>query len=102
VRAALKELGRDPAGFPIAKRLYIAVDEDTARARQRMNDALERIYGRRVPDIEAAAVAGTVADCVAEVARAAEAGAELIQFSTLFDQAEQAERLAGEVIPRLG
>jgi probable F420-dependent oxidoreductase len=101
VRAALKELGRDPAGFPIAKRLYIAVDEDTARARQRMNDALERIYGRRVPDIEAAAVAGTVADCVAEVARAAEAGAELIQFSTLFDQAEQAERLAAEVIPRL-
>jgi probable F420-dependent oxidoreductase len=102
VRAALQELGRDPAGFPIAKRLYIAVDEDTARARQRMNDALERIYGRRVPDIEAAAVAGTVADCVAEVARAAEAGAELIQFSTLFDQAEQAERLAAEVIPRLG
>jgi probable F420-dependent oxidoreductase len=102
VRAALTELGRDPAGFPIAKRLYIAVDEDTERARKRMNDALERIYGRRVSDIEAAAVAGTVADCVAEVARAAEAGAELIQFSTLFDQAEQAERLAAEVIPRLG
>ena len=101
VRAALTELDRDPASFPIAKRLYIAIDEDVARARQRMNDALERIYGRRVPDIEAAAVAGTVADCVSEVERAAEAGAELIQFTTLFDQSEQAERLANEVIPRL-
>jgi probable F420-dependent oxidoreductase len=102
VRAALAEYGRDPAGFPIAKRLYIAVDDDAARARQRMNDALERIYGRRVPDIEAAAVAGSAADCAAEAARAAEAGAELIQFATLFDQAEQAERLAADVMPRLG
>lgn len=102
VLAALTEYGRDPAGFPIAKRLYIAVDDDAPRARQRINDGLERIYGRRVPDIEAAAVAGTAADCAAEVARAVDAGAELIQFTTLFDQAEQAERLAAEVISRLG
>jgi hypothetical protein len=31
----------------------------------------------------------------------ADAGAELILFTTLFDQAEQAERLAAEVIPGL-
>lgn len=102
VRAALAELGRDAASFRIAKRLYIAVDDDVARARQRINDAMERIYGRRVPDIEAAAVAGTPADCAAEVAKAEAAGAELILFTTMFDQAEQAERLAAEVIPRLG
>jgi probable F420-dependent oxidoreductase len=101
VRAALTEAGRDPAGFPIAKRLYIAVDDNVARGRQRINDAMERVYGRRVPEIEAAAVAGTPADCAAEVAKAAEAGAELILFTTMFDQAEQAERLAAEVIPRL-
>ncbi len=102
VRAALTESGRDPAGFPIAKRLYVAVEDDATRARRRMNNALERIYGRRVPDIEAAAVAGSAADCAAEAARAADLGAELIQFTTLFDQAEQAERLAADVIPRLG
>jgi probable F420-dependent oxidoreductase len=101
VRAALAEYGRDPADFPIAKRLYIAVDDDSSRARSRINDAMERLYGRRVPDIEAACVAGTPADCAAEVARAAEAGAELILFTTMFDQAVQAERLATEVIPRL-
>ena len=28
VRAALEEAGRDPAGFPIAKRVYLAVAED--------------------------------------------------------------------------
>ena len=101
VREALAEYGRDPAEFPIAKRLYIAVDDDRSRARSRINDAMERIYGRRVPDIEAACVAGTPAECAAEVAKAAEAGAELILFTTMFDQAVQAERLAAEVIPRL-
>jgi len=66
-----------------------------------MNDAMERIYGRRVPDIEAAVVVGTPADCVAEVAKVAAAGAELILFTTMFDQDEQAVRLAAEVIPQL-
>ena len=56
VKAALAEAGRSAEGFPIAKRVYIAIDEDTERARTRMNAALERIYGHRVPSIEAAAV----------------------------------------------
>ncbi len=98
VRSALAEAGRDAASFPIAKRLYIAVDSDGARARERMNAAMERIYGRRVPDIEAAAVAGNAAECVRQVRAAAAAGAELILFTTMFDQAEQAERLAADVV----
>jgi probable F420-dependent oxidoreductase len=102
VRTELTERGRDPADFAIAKRLYIAVDDDASRARARINDAMQRLYGRRVPDIEAACVAGTPAQCAAEVARVAEAGAELILFTTMFDQAEQAERLATEVIPQAG
>ena len=98
VRAAMAEYGRDE--FPIAKRLYIAVDDNADRARARMNAAMEQLYGRRMPEIEAAAVAGTPADCVAEVARVAAAGAELILFTTMFNQAEQAARLADEVIPQ--
>jgi probable F420-dependent oxidoreductase len=102
VRAALAESGRDPESFPIAKRLYSIVDDDGDRARERMNAAMERVYGRRVPDIEAAAIAGTPEHCAAEVARAQAAGAELILFTTMADPAEQAERVAGEVIPLLG
>jgi probable F420-dependent oxidoreductase len=102
VRAALAEQGRDTSDFPIAKRVYIAVDDNTTRARDRINAAMEQLYGRRVPDIEAAAIAGSPADCAAEVAKVAAAGAELILFTTVFDQAEQAARLAAEVMPRLG
>jgi probable F420-dependent oxidoreductase len=102
VRQALAEAGRAERDFGIAKRVYIAIDENAGRARERMNAGLAGIYGQAVPSIEAAAVTGTPADCVAAVRAVQAAGAELILFTPLFDQAEHAERLAGEIIPRLG
>jgi alkanesulfonate monooxygenase SsuD/methylene tetrahydromethanopterin reductase-like flavin-dependent oxidoreductase (luciferase family) len=102
VREALAESGRRTEDFPIAKRVYIAVDENAGLARTRINAELERLYGRRSEEIEAAAVAGTADDCVRELSKVAEAGAELILFTPMFEQAEQAERLAATVIPRLG
>jgi len=47
-------------------------------------------------------VTGTATDCVSEVNKVAEAGAELILFTALFDQREQMERLAAAVLPKLG
>jgi probable F420-dependent oxidoreductase len=102
VRAALAEAGRPTESFPIAKRVYVAIDDDAARARARTNTALTELYGHRVEAIEAAAVAGTAADCVRELHQVAEAGAELILCTALFDQAEQMEQLAAAVIPKLG
>jgi probable F420-dependent oxidoreductase len=102
VRAAVAEAGRPPGSFPIAKRVYIAIDDRAERARERMNAALTELYGRRVEAIEAAAVAGTAADCVRGLHQVAEAGAELILCTALFDQAEQMEQLAAAVIPELG
>jgi alkanesulfonate monooxygenase SsuD/methylene tetrahydromethanopterin reductase-like flavin-dependent oxidoreductase (luciferase family) len=105
VRQALAEAARParPArDFGIAKRVYIAVDENSGRARERMDTALEGVYGRRIPSIEAAAVTGTPADCARDLRAVAAAGAELILFTPLFDQAEHAERLATEIIPQLG
>ena len=102
VRAALAEAGRPAESFPIAKRVYVAIDDHAERARERINAALTELYGRRVEAIEAAAVAGTAADCVRELHQVAEAGAELILCTALFDQAEQMEQLAAAVIPKLG
>jgi probable F420-dependent oxidoreductase len=102
VRGELAAAGRPATDFAIAKRVYIAIDEDAGRARRRMNEAMEHLYGRRVADIEAAAVAGAPADCVAAVREVAAAGAELILFTAMFEQAEHAERLAAEIIPQLG
>jgi probable F420-dependent oxidoreductase len=102
VRAALAEAGRPAESFPIAKRVYVAIDDDAGRARARMNTTLTELYGHRMEAIEAAAVAGTAADCVRELRQVVQAGAELILCTALFDQAEQMERLAADVIPDLG
>jgi len=102
VREALARSGRPAGEFRIAKRVYIAVESDAGRARDRINDALERLYGHRSPDIEAAAVAGPPAECVRDLRPVADAGAELILFTPLFELADHAERLAAEVIPQLG
>jgi probable F420-dependent oxidoreductase len=102
VREALAESGRAADGFPIAKRVYIAIDDNAGRARERINSELDRLYGRRSADIEAAAIAGPPAACVAAVQEVAQAGAELILFTPMYDQARHAERLAAEVIPQLG
>ena len=102
VRAAVAEAGRPADSFPIAKRVYITIDDHADRARERMNAALTELYGRRVEAIEAAAVTGTAADCVRGLRQVAKAGAELILCTALFDQAEQMEQLAAAVIPELG
>ena len=82
--------------------LHEGLDDNAGRARARMNAALTELYGHRVEAIEAAAVAGTAADCVRELHQVGEAGAELILCTALFDQAEQMEQLAAVVIPELG
>jgi probable F420-dependent oxidoreductase len=101
VRQALDEAGQDAASFPIAKRIYVVLDDDAERGRERVNDAMARIYGRRIPAIEAAAFGGTPADCVREANAVAAAGAEMILFTAVVDQLEQMERLAREVMPHI-
>lgn len=102
LREALAAQDRDPAGFPIAKRVYIAVDDDAERARTGIGAALDRVYGflgRR--DLTPVAVCGTPDDCVRGLREVAHAGAELILLNPLFDDAQQMERLAAEVMPQL-
>ena len=53
VREALKEAGRDTGDFPIAKRVYIAVDDDADRARERVRATLRAFYGDAMPDLTA-------------------------------------------------
>jgi probable F420-dependent oxidoreductase len=96
LRVALLEAHQDPSTFPIAKRVYIVVDDDASRARERVDAGLKQIYGSS--SLNAVAVCGPPSSCIAGLREVAEAGAELIQLHPLFDEAEQMERLAAEVV----
>ena len=96
LRAELAEAKQDPSTFPIAKRVYIAIDDNVTRAHERVDAALRQIYGSS--GLTAVAVYGPPSACITGLREVADAGAELIQLRLLFDDAEQMERLAAEVI----
>ncbi|MEV6561358.1 LLM class flavin-dependent oxidoreductase [Nocardia sp. NPDC051756] len=102
VRAALAETGRDATDFRIAKRVYIAVDDDADRARQRMTDALIAQYGDFGKRLLPVAVCGSPDTCVAGLRAVAAAGAEMILINPLFDASAQMERITAEVLPHVG
>lgn len=102
LREQLQEEGRDPGGFAIAKRVYIAVDDHAAAARERIAAALERRYGYfGLTNLAAVAVAGSVDDCVGGLREIAAAGAQMILLNPIYDEFQQMQRLATEVMPAL-
>jgi hypothetical protein len=80
----------------------IAVNDDAERAREGMTAALDRLYGFfGLGDLTPVSVSGPPAACARGLRDVADAGAELILLNPLFDEAEQMERLATEVVPQL-
>jgi probable F420-dependent oxidoreductase len=99
VREELSAQGREPDTFRIGKRVYVHVEDDAARGRQRLEDALTRHYGRG--GWSEHILAGPAEECTGGIRAVADAGAELILLNPLVDDAQQLERLAAEVIPAL-
>jgi probable F420-dependent oxidoreductase len=99
VSEELSAQGRQPDTFRIGKRVYVHVEEDAARARQRLEDALTQHYGRG--GWSEHLLAGPAEACAEGIRAVANAGAELVLLNPLVDDAGQLERLAGQVIPAL-
>jgi alkanesulfonate monooxygenase SsuD/methylene tetrahydromethanopterin reductase-like flavin-dependent oxidoreductase (luciferase family) len=103
LREQLADAGRDPSTLTIAKRVYIAVDDDASRATTVISDALDEMYGYfGRTGLASVAVSGTVDDCIAGLRDVVAAGAQLILLNPLVDDLEQMERLADQVVPHVG
>ena len=67
-----------------------------------MGEALSRLYGFfGLRDMTPVSVYGPPEACVRGLREVAAAGAGMILLNPLFDDAEQMERLAAEVVPEL-
>ena len=104
VRRELAEQHKDPTHFTIGKRVYLMVDDDAVRARERVLAGLRRIYGK-MPGIDAVPVSGTPDDVARGLREVIDAGAEMLLLNSVGpdvpENREQMERLAAEVIPQL-
>jgi len=95
----LGEAGRDPASFPIAKRVYIGIDEQKDRAAEKLAEWFTINYGRSIH--EQVAVWGSPDECAERLRQIVASGAEMLVLTALFDEAEQLERIAEDLAPRL-
>ena len=93
VRRCLEEADRDPAGFTISKRIYLAIDDDRGRAERRLRDWFTHVYGSADLANEAA-VWGPAEACYERIDEAIAIGAEHLVLHPLFDFDEHLEALA--------
>jgi probable F420-dependent oxidoreductase len=105
IRHFLDEEGRDPATFPLSKRIYVAVDDRPERAKARLDEFFAARYPWQLeirPDYVAeTCVWGTPEQCVDGLNEAVAAGAGMILVNPLWDYVEQMEVLAEEVFPQV-
>jgi probable F420-dependent oxidoreductase len=100
IRRYLDEARRDPAGFAVSKRVYVALNDDRARAERR----LRAWFGLRYRSAELGSrvsVWGSSAECVEGLLAVTRAGARHLLLNPMFDDMEHLARLAEEVVPHL-
>ena len=95
----LAEAGRARKDYWLSKRIYIAVDDDEKRARQKLTEVLNYQYAGR--DQSQVGLATTPSGAVEWLGRFREAGAEHVLLHPCYDHAAQMELLATKVIPQL-
>ena len=100
LRRLLKDAGRDPASLPLGKRVYIAVDEDRARAGRRLAEWFGAFYGK--PELATeVCVWGGPEECVDRLGEIVAAGVGFLMLNPVFDEMEHLELFASRIAPKL-
>ncbi len=100
LRRLLEAARRDPAKFPISKRVYLAIDDNRERAERRLREW----FGARYKNADLAprvAIWGGVAEVVDKLGELVRAGAHHFLLNPVFDDLEHLDKLASEVMPHL-
>ena len=100
IREALETSGRDPASFLIAKRVYVVLDDDEARAERRLREWYAQFY-KSADRGSAVSVRGSASQCIDGLMEVVEGGAQMLMFNPVFDYMDHLQALAQDVVPHL-
>src|SRR3989442_13305584 len=96
LRGLLEEAGRDPATFPLGKRVYIAVDRDRARAGRRLAEWFGAFYGK--PELAAeVSVWGDPGEGVDRLSAITPAGGGFPLLNPVFDDVGDLAQFAADI-----
>src|SRR5256886_17680809 len=99
LKSLREEAGRDPARFPLGKRVYIAVDHDRARAGRRLAEWFGAFYGK--PELAAeVSVWGDSGEGVDRLAQITAAGGGFLMLKPRFDRAGRLAPVRGGLPPK--
>jgi probable F420-dependent oxidoreductase len=92
LRDALDAEGRDPANYPVSKRVYVAIDDDADRAERRLTDWFGHHYGNAemAPRVS---IWGPADNCYEQIDAIIDAGAEHFLLNPVFDYDEHLDAL---------
>ena len=93
LRAALERAGRDPASFPISKRVFLSVDERPEAARGELHRWFTTVY-RNPEGTDASGIHGTPGQVRERLEELVAAGANHLLLNPVARHAEQLEMLA--------
>ena len=93
LKAALAAAGRDPATFPISKRVFMAVDERPAVARRELERWFTEVY-HNPPGTDASGIHGTPEEVRERLEDLVAAGASHLLLNPISRHAEQLEAVA--------
>jgi probable F420-dependent oxidoreductase len=89
---ALRQEGRDPAAFPVSKRVYIAVEDTEERARDLLRPRLDGFYA--APGLtDRVAICGPAEACAEQLRELVDAGAGELLLNPFYDYLGQLEKL---------
>jgi probable F420-dependent oxidoreductase len=100
LRQFLEDAGRNPVTFPISKRVYIAVDDERGRAERRLREWFAVRY-KRADMATRVSIWGSRTECIDKLNELVRAGAQHLLLNPVFDELEQSEVLAREVMPHI-
>ena len=96
LREALERAGRDPARFPISKRIFISVDENAAAARAELDRWYTEVY-HNPPGTDSSGIHGTPEQVRERLEEMVAMGANHLLLNPVSRHAEQLEALAAVV-----
>ena len=100
LRDSLESRGRDASTFPISKRVYIALDDDEARAEGRLREWFGQRFGNA--DLGSrVSVWGGAERCAGGLQDIVDGGAEMLMLNPMFDHMEHLEALHTDVMPKV-
>lgn len=100
VLQSVVEAGKDPARFDISKLIYMAIDNNSEKARERLSASLHAYYGPQY-DVDRNCAFGPPEACAKRIQPLLDAGVKTPIFGLTWPDVHELERLKREVVPRL-